>query len=144
MMENSKFIRLSSQVHLQSSKQCLRVACEKGLRKRYNFLARSWNSSLSFGSRCYIFAIILIYVCYLLIIFRIRCNLFGAPQMLSCRCGAWCRPCVAFEPDWCHRRKIAYFIGKTTYSNMKFDIIDPNKLLIQYLFFICRFVYIYI
>ena len=30
--------------------------------------------------------------------------------------------------------KIAYFIRKTTYSNRKFDIIDPNKYLFLYVF----------
>ena len=37
--------------------------------------------------------------------------------------------------------KIAYFIGETTYSNRKFDITDPNKLLILSLLLKCPFIY---
>ena len=33
-------------------------------------------------------------------------------------------------PVTVHMQEIAYFSGKTTYSNRKYDIIDPNKWLI--------------
>ena len=40
-----------------------------------------------------------------------------------------------------HEQKITYFSRRTTYSNRKIDIIDNNKWLIQYHFFMYPFIY---
>ena len=58
--------------------------------------------------------------------------------LLCCYCAFGGKPEERFGGGGAIRMgswaKIMYFIRKTTYSNRKFDIIQPNKLIILYLF----------
>ena len=53
-----------------------------------------------------------------------------------------CLSCSIGSGSTCIEWKIMYFIGKTTYSDRKFDIIDLNKWFNLYLFLIGPFIYI--
>ena len=64
------------------------------------------------------------------------------PRPLSERPGPYGPNSVGPRRGDAPDQKITYFTRKTTYSNRKFDIIDPNKWLILYLFLIGPFIYI--